>query len=63
MINVNYNKVVESLSQFNNLILTKKQWDIIFKGCNMPKSVHLWAAFRHYSLEGVLTTIKLEKNE
>lgn len=34
-------KVVESLSQFNNLILTKKQWDIIFKGCGMPKSAYL----------------------
>lgn len=60
MINVNYNKVVESLSQFNNLVLTKKQWDIIFKGCNMPKSVHLWTAFRHYSLEKIGFNYKLK---
>lgn len=53
-------KVVELLSQFNNLILTKKQWDIIFKGCGMPKSVYLWIALRHYSLEKIGFNYKLK---
>lgn len=36
--------IVEKLSQFNNLSFTKKQWDIILKGCGCPKSTHFWTA-------------------
>lgn len=38
--------IVEKLSLFNNLSFTKKQWEVIFKGCNCPKSTHFWAALR-----------------
>lgn len=42
-----YNKdIVEKLSQFNNLSFTKKQWEIILKGCGCPKSPLFWAALR-----------------
>lgn len=43
-------KVVERLSQFNNLCFTKKQWDIILEGCGCPKSTHFWMALRHNNL-------------
>lgn len=43
-------KVVERLSQFNNLCFTKKQWDIILEGCGCPKSSHFWMALRHHNL-------------
>lgn len=43
-------KVVERLSQFNNLCFTKKQWDIVLKGCECPKSSHFWMALRHNNL-------------
>lgn len=47
-----YNKdIVERLSQFNNLSFTKKQWDIILKGCGCPKSTHFWAALRKKNLQ------------
>lgn len=47
-----YNKdIVEKLSQFNNLSFTKKQWEIILKGCGCPKSTHLWIAFRDNNLQ------------
>lgn len=46
-----YNKdIVERLSQFNNLSFTKKQWDIILKGCGCPKSSHFWGALRKHNL-------------
>lgn len=46
----NYQDVVERLSQFNNLSFTKKQWDIVLKGCGCPKSSHFWKALRQYNL-------------
>ena len=46
----NQEKVVERLSQFNNLSFTKKQWDIILKGCGCPKSSYFWAALRQDNL-------------
>lgn len=47
-----YNKdIVEKLSQFNNLSFTKKQWDIILKGCGCPKSSHFWGALRTHNLQ------------
>lgn len=47
-----YNKdIVERLSQFNNLSFTKKQWDIILKGCGCPKSSHFWGALRAHNLQ------------
>lgn len=42
--------VVERLSQFNNMSFTKKQWDIILKGCGCPKSTYFWAALRQNNL-------------
>lgn len=47
--------IVEKLSQFNNLSFTKKQWDIILKGCGCPKSCHFWAAFKKHCLYKVKT--------
>lgn len=47
-----YNKnIVESLSLFNNMSFTKKQWDIILKGCGCPKSSHFWSALRINNLQ------------
>lgn len=47
-----YNKdIVEKLSQFNNLSFTKKQWDIILRGCGCPKSPHFWRALRTHNLQ------------
>lgn len=47
-----YNKdIVEKLSQFNNMSFTKKQWDIILKGCGCPKSSHFWGALRMHNLQ------------
>lgn len=46
-----YNRdIVEKLSQFNNMSFTKKQWDIILKGCGCPKSCHFWAALKENNL-------------
>ena len=42
--------VVERLSQFNNMSFTKKQWDIIMKGCGCPKSSHFWTALKQNNL-------------
>lgn len=42
--------VVERLSQFNNMSFTKKQWEIVLKGCGCPKSAHFWTAFKQNSL-------------
>lgn len=42
----NLQSIVEKLSQFNNLCFTKKQWEIIFKGCGCPKSAYFWMAIR-----------------
>lgn len=42
-----HQEIVEKLSQFNNLCFTKKQWDIILKGCGCPKSAHFWTALRN----------------
>lgn len=47
-----YNKdIVEQLSQFNNMSFTRKQWDIILKGCGCPKSSHFWGALRVHNLQ------------
>lgn len=43
-------QIVEKLSQFNNLSFTKKQWEIILKGCGCPKSCFLWRALRANNL-------------
>lgn len=43
----NHKEIVEKLSQFNNLSFTKKQWEIILKGCGCPKSSHFWTALRN----------------
>lgn len=42
--------VVERLSQFNNMSFTKKQWEIILKGCGCPKSSHFWTALKQNNL-------------
>lgn len=43
--------IVEKLSLFNNMSFTKKQWDIILKGCGCPKSSHFWSALRANNLQ------------
>lgn len=52
-------QTVEALSLFNNLSFTKKQWDIILKGCGCPKSSHFWKALRENNLirEGLIYTL------
>lgn len=47
----NTQDIVEKLSQFNNLSFTKKQWDIILKGCGCPKSPYFWNALRTHNLQ------------
>lgn len=42
--------IVERLSLFNNMSFTKKQWDIILKGCGCPKSSHFWTALKQNNL-------------
>lgn len=42
--------IVERLSQFNNMSFTKKQWEIILKGCGCPKSSHFWTALKQNNL-------------
>lgn len=49
----NKQDIIENLSQFNNLSFTKKQWEIILKGCNCPKSCHFWRALRDNNLQKV----------
>lgn len=43
-------KVGEQLSLFNNLSFTKKQWDIILRGCGCPKAPYLWTALRQHHI-------------
>lgn len=45
--------IVEKLSQFNNLSFTKKQWEIILKGCGCPSSSHFWKSLRDNNLTKV----------
>ena len=47
----NLKDIVEKLSQFNNMSFTKKQWEIILKGCGCPKSCHFWKALRSNNLQ------------
>lgn len=47
---INHQDVVEKLSLFNNMSFTRKQWDIILKGCSCPKSQYFWAALRQNNL-------------
>lgn len=47
----NHQEVAEKLSQFNNLSFTKKQWEIVLKGCGCPKSTHLWTALRKKNIQ------------
>ena len=47
---INQLAVVERLSQFNNKSFTKKQWEIILKGCGCPKSTHFWTALKQNNL-------------
>lgn len=51
--------IIESLSLFNNLSFTKKQWDIILKGCGCPKSTHFWSALKQFCIvkEGKFFTL------
>lgn len=47
----NHQDIVERLSLFNNMSFTKKQWDIVLKGCGCPKSSHFWTALKTYNLQ------------
>lgn len=42
--------IVESLSLFNNMSFTKKQWDIVLRGCGCPKSSHFWKALKQTNM-------------
>lgn len=42
--------IAENLSQFNNRSFTRKQWEIILKGCGCPKSSYFWTALRQNNL-------------
>lgn len=61
-----YNKdIVEKLSQFNNLSFTKKQWDIILKGCECPKSSHFWVALKATCIQKdrrIFTLVDIDDN-
>lgn len=46
----NQESIVEKLSLFNNMSFTKKQWEIVLKGCGCPKSAYFWAALRQNNL-------------
>lgn len=45
-----YEEVVEKLSQFNNMSFTKKQWEIVLKGCGCPRAPYFWKALKETSL-------------
>lgn len=47
---VNITEITEKLQLFQNLTLTKPQWEVILKGCNFPKSTHIWSALRELIL-------------
>lgn len=55
----NITAIVEAISLFNNRSFTKKQWELILKGCGCPKSPHLWTAFKNICLtpESALLTL------
>lgn len=44
-------EITEQLSLFNNRTFTKKQWEIILKGCGCPKSAYFWMALRDNNLK------------
>lgn len=50
MNNERIKNIVEKLSLFNNIELTRKQWEIILKGCGCPKSAHFWYSLRQENL-------------
>lgn len=41
---VSYN--IEKLQLFQNITLSKQQWEVILKGCDFPKSTLLWTVLR-----------------
>lgn len=41
-----YQPIVERLSLFNNRSFTRKQWDIVFKGCGCPVHQFFWNALK-----------------
>lgn len=47
----NQKLLANNLSLFNNRTFTKKQWEIIFKGCGCPKSTYFWKALRDNNME------------
>lgn len=60
----NHQEIAEKLSQFNNLSFTKKQWEIILKGCGCPKSTYLWTALRKKNLQAkvsMYTLVNMDK--
>lgn len=53
-------QIVENLALFNNRTFSKVEWQIIFKGCGLPKSSHLWKAFRNNCLFKYKTVYTLQ---
>ena len=39
-------EISEKLAIFNNISLSKRQWDIILPACGCPKTSHFWTALR-----------------
>lgn len=57
--------ISEKLAQFNNMSLTKKQWDIVLKGCGCPKSIFFWTAIRENNMlknSRIYTLINIDEN-
>ena len=63
---ISYN--IEKLQLFQNITLSKQQWEVILKGCDFPKSTLLWAVLREsilvkldsYPLYTLISTTKEE---
>lgn len=63
---ISYN--IEKLQLFQNITLSKQQWEVILKGCDFPKSTLLWTVLREsilvkldsYPLYTLISTTKEE---
>lgn len=42
--------IFNNLVLFNNSIATKREWEIILKGCGAPKNTYFWSALREHCL-------------
>lgn len=49
--------IFHNLVAFNGLMLTKRQWEIILKGCGCPKSHRFWRALRNRVLHRIQNSL------